>query len=184
MSFNKAAHQYASTLYAELSEEKNLGDVCSDVEGIITVFNENINLRRVMENPIVRESDKLAILVKIFSGKVDSYLVKFFEFLAKKDRISICYEIFVSFLETADRVSGIKKVELSSAFELDSTEVAFLQTELEAIFKCKLKMTVTTNPELIGGFIAKTDEVIVDASVKNQLKKLKKSFSRAGVSLN
>ncbi|GJQ32076.1 MAG: hypothetical protein HBSAPP04_09150 [Ignavibacteriaceae bacterium] len=47
-----------------------------------------------------------------------------------------------------------------------------------------MKVKVTTDPALLGGFVAKTDEVIVDASVKNQLEKLRKTFGSAGVSLN
>ena len=67
---------------------------------------------------------------------------------------------------------------------LDDAEVAMLKKEFEDYFKCKLKLKVTTNPDLLGGFVARTDEVVVDASVKNQLDKLRRTFSSAGVSLN
>lgn len=184
MFFSKVAVKYASTLYSELGTGEKAKVIYEDVEGILGVFQESSDLSRIIESPVFRESDKLAILVKIFKGKVDDSLTRFIEFLGKRERISFAQEIFAAYISVADREAGFKNLELASAFELDDAEVAKLKKELEDYFKCKLKVKFTTDPDLLGGFVARTDEVIVDASVKNQLEKLRKTFSSAGVSLN
>jgi F-type H+-transporting ATPase subunit delta len=184
MALNKVAVKYASTLFAELADKKNLQSVYSDVEGMIAVFDQNENLKRVIGNPVFSDADKLAIIKKIFSGKVDDSLINFFEFLAQKERIVYTYDTLHCFIDVADRGTGFKKVEISSAFDLEPAETDRIRKELEELWNCKLKVTSSTDPLLLGGFIAKTDEIIVDASVKNQLEKLRKTFSRAGVSLN
>jgi F-type H+-transporting ATPase subunit delta len=184
MSLNKVAVKYASTLFAEFSDKPNLQSVYSDAQEMITLFDQNENLKRVIGNPVFSDADKLAILQKIFSGKVEDSLMKFIEFLALKERIIHIYDTLRSFIDVADKGTGFKRVEISSAFELEPAETEKIRKELEELWKCKLKVTSTTNPGLLGGFIAKTDELIVDASVKNQLEKLRKTFSRAGVSLN
>ncbi len=184
MFFSKVAVKYASTLYSEMGTGEKAKAIYEDVEGILGVFDASDDLCRVIGSPVFRESDKLAILVKIFSGKVDDSLVRFIEFLGGRDRISFTREIFAAFIAGADRETGYKNLELASAFDLGDAEVEKLKKELEDYFKCKLKVKVTTDPSLLGGFVAKTDEVIVDASVKNQLEKLRKTFGSAGVSLN
>lgn len=184
MALNKVAVKYASTLFAELADKENLHKVYSDVEGMIAVFDQNENLRRVMSNPVFSDADKLAIMKKIFTGKVDDSLINFIEFLAQKERIIYTYDTLHSFIDVSDKGTGFKKVEISSAFELEPSETNKIRKELEELWNCKLKVTSTTDPGLLGGFIAKTDEIVVDASVKNQLEKLRKTFSRAGVSLN
>lgn len=184
MSLNKVAVKYASTLFAELSDKKNLQSVYSDVESMLTVFDENQNLKRIIGNPVFSDANKFAIMKKIFSGKVDDSLMNFIEFLAQKERIEYVYDTLHCFIDVADKETGFKKVEISSAFDLEPAETDKIRKELEELWKCKLKVTSTINPGLLGGFIAKTDEIIVDASVKNQLEKLRKTFSRAGVSLN
>ncbi|GAB1347862.1 F0F1 ATP synthase subunit delta [Ignavibacteriales bacterium] len=184
MSFSKVAVKYASTLYSSIDSVPNFEKIYQDAEGILSVFDENSNLKRIIGIPVFKDSDKLAILLKIFSGKIDESLTGFIEFLAKKERISNTYEIFEAFLKVSDKARGYQKVEISSAFEFGSEESEKIQKELEEYFKCKLKVTVKTDPGLVGGFVARTDEIIIDASVKNQLNKLRKTFSRAGVSLN
>ncbi len=184
MFFSKVAVKYASTLYSESGTGGNAKAIYEDVESILDVFKENDNLSRVIQSPVFRESDKLAILLKILKGNVDDSLVRFIEFLGIRERLSFTREIFAAYISVADREAGFKNLELSSAFELDDAEVAKLKKEFENYFKCKLKLKLTTNPGLLGGFVARTDEVVVDASVKNQLDKLRRTFSSAGVSLN
>ncbi len=184
MFFSKVAVKYASTLYSELGTGEKAKAIYEDVEGILGVFSESSELSRVIESPVFRESDKLAVLLKIFTGKVDDSLTHFFEFLGKRERISFTKEIFAAYIAVADKETGYKNLELTSAFDLGDAEVEKLKKELEDYFKCKLKVKISTDPALLGGFVAKTDEVIVDASVKNQLEKLRKTFGSAGVSLN
>lgn len=184
MFFNKVAVKYASTLYSELGCGPNAKTVYEDIEGILEIFSENENLARIIASPVFGNSQKLAVLLKIFRGRVDESIVRFIEFLGKKERLSLTREIFMAFLEVADKELGYKRIELASAFKLDDEEVEMLKKELEGYFNCKLKVNVIEDAGIIGGFLAKTDEVVVDASVKNQLEKLRKRFSAAGVSLN
>ena len=184
MFFSKVALKYAATFFAESGPGKNASAIYSDVEGVLNIFKENENLTRVIESPIFRESDKLAILLKIFKGQVDDSITHFIEFLGKRERLSFLREIFQAYIDVADRESGVKNIELSSAFELGEKEIDKLKAELEEFFKSKLKVKFMTDPALVGGFVAKSDELVVDASVKNQLEKLRKSLVSAGVSLN
>lgn len=184
MSFSKVAVKYASTLYSSISAVPEFENIFQDAEDILRVFDENPNLKRIIGIPVFKDSDKLAILMKIFEGKVDESLTGFIGFLAKKERISNTYDVFQAFLKVSDKDRGFKRVEITSAFEFDPEESARIKKELEDYFMCKLKVSVKTDPGLVGGFIARTDEIIIDASVRNQLKKLRKTFSRAGESLN
>lgn len=70
------------------------------------------------------------------------------------------------------------KLEISLARE-QSAEVVekikkMLAKKIQGWEKAKLKV----DPGLIGGFVAKTEQYIIDASIKNQLEELKKSINK------
>ena len=114
MSLNKVAVKYASTLFAVLSDKKNLQSVYSDVEVMIAVFDQNENLKRVIGNPVFSDADKLAIMKKIFSGKVDDSLINFIEFLAQKERIVYTYDTLHCFIDVADKGTLLKYLDFRS----------------------------------------------------------------------
>ena len=59
-----------------------------------------------------------------------------------------------------------------------------IKKKFESAFNKIIKLTYIPDKELIGGFIAKVDDTMYDASVKHQLELLRKQFLHGNVSLN
>jgi F-type H+-transporting ATPase subunit delta len=72
---------------------------------------------------------------------------------------------------------GIKTAEVTTAVQLDSTEAEKLEKQLESLVGKKVTMKLKVNPAILGGFIARIDDSMIDGSIRNRLETLKKRLA-------
>ena len=108
----------------------------------------------------------------------------FIRFLVKKGREDILDQIAIKFLELRDERQGIVNVDVQTAFDMSDQQKSELKTKLEQMLNKKVRFKIHTVPEVVGGFIAKVDDTVYDASVKHQLEILKRQFLKGGAALN
>jgi len=74
---------------------------------------------------------------------------------------------------------GEIKAKLSSSKELSQVEIENIQKQLSESFTSKIILDYKYDPTLIGGLIIQVESIMIDTSIKNRLKKLKKSMLEA-----
>ena len=79
---------------------------------------------------------------------------------------------------------GIVSVKVSSAVNLDDSQIKNFQSKLEKLLQKKVKFIFKIDTSVLGGFIAEVNDTVYDASLKHQLALLKKKFLSSGVSVN
>jgi F-type H+-transporting ATPase subunit delta len=184
MSVAKVSTKYAAS-FLDVVVEKNLLDtVTGEVIAIIDIMDKNPLLKRMFENPVVKPEVKAGIIKEIFSSKVSIEVFEFMTFILKKSREDILYQVLKRFLELKDIHLGIVRVALTTPFEFTKEQLGKLKTKLEEMLHKEIIFSVKIDSTLIGGFIANFGDTIIDASVKNQLDKLRKQFLRTGISFN
>jgi F-type H+-transporting ATPase subunit delta len=72
---------------------------------------------------------------------------------------------------------GIVNVHVKAAAELSAQQTAQLEQRFEAYSKKKVRVDVSLDSKLIGGFIARIGDTMFDGSVKRQLELLRKRFA-------
>jgi F-type H+-transporting ATPase subunit delta len=66
-------------------------------------------------------------------------------------------------------------IEVSSAFAFTNRQKNTLIKKLKEITKAReIRLAITVDPSLIGGFLIKTDSKVIDFTIKNQLQELAK----------
>jgi len=93
--------------------------------------------------------------------------------LVKIHKFKQANNIITEFTRYAKKQEGIMDIEITSARKLDSEVIE----NIKKIFGDQTVSIEKTNPDILGGVIIKTEEVIFDASLKTQLIKLKQVFS-------
>ena len=64
-------------------------------------------------------------------------------------------------------------VEVSTAFPFNNKQKNTLIKKLKALTKAReIRLILTVNSNLIGGFLIKTDSKVIDFTIENQLQKL------------
>jgi F-type H+-transporting ATPase subunit delta len=93
----------------------------------------------------------------------------FVRLLAREHKLSQANAIIVEFERYAKRQAGIVSIEITSASKLDSTVV----DKIKKVFGNKVESVEKVDASLMGGVSIKTEDKILDGSIKTQLQNLK-----------
>lgn len=172
----RVASRYAKSLI-RLSEDKNIfNSVSESADLVFNTLKDSKELRAVLRNPIIKQEIKKEVLKEIFSGKVSSEVDTFFNLIIEHNREDILFEIISRFIDLKNEKLGIVNAIVKSAIDLDDESKSRIKKELDDFTKKKVNITFKVDSSLIGGFIVLINDQVIDSSIKNQLKLLKKKL--------
>jgi F-type H+-transporting ATPase subunit delta len=177
-------HRYATSLLETALGKKKLKAITADIQLLVSTLDKTRQLRLMLESPVVRSELKLKILNEIFIKKISKDSMGFIEFVISKKRESLLSSIGKRFLELNDDYLGVANVYVTTAAEFSEVQKKLLKRKMETILDKKVRLHFKPDSELVGGFIAKVNDTLYDASVKHQLELLKKQFLTGEISLN
>ncbi len=174
MSDFNVSTRYANALM-KFAESKGLFSVMStDIELISNTLAHSKKLRKTLSSPIISDDKKISILNAIFGKLVDSETFKFLKFILSKHRENILFHILKRFLELRNQKEGKINITITSAYDLlDEQKKAFV-SKLELYTDKKVLANYQIDKKLIGGFLIKIGDRVIDASVRYQLELLRK----------
>lgn len=173
-----AARRHAQAVFEIAMEQDQLDKWRSDLDLMSAVFADS-ELLPVLENPKIRFEDKATAVAQSLSG-VSDFALNLAKLLILRRRAKLMPQIAEQYARLVDRRTGIDHAEVTTASPIDSaTEESFKQ-HLSQITGNKIVLTVKTDPDIIGGFIARVGDKVIDGSVRSQLQSLKQSIVRAG----
>jgi F-type H+-transporting ATPase subunit delta len=115
-------------------------------------------------------SDRLyGLVLDVVGNGLVPDMQKFVRVLLDNDRLQLLPEIRDLFVAHKNEHEGVMEAEIASAFPLDDATLANLKADLEARFKARLDITVSLDPELIGGVRIAVGDEVIDASVRGKL---------------
>ena len=172
---SKIAAPYARALF-DFSVEKNImHQITADFQNLEIFFNENAELTEYLNNPIVSQDAKGEILTKTLDSQVNTETFKFLMVLVNRDRINLLKSIIENYLELVYETASIKMIEVSTASAFTNLQKNTLIQKLKELTNAReIRLLITVDPSLIGGFLIKTESKVIDFTIKNQLQQLAK----------
>jgi F-type H+-transporting ATPase subunit delta len=177
MSVYRVSYRYANSLMQLAIEKKIYDKVAKDAELVFGALESSKELRTVLKSPVVKSTEKVKLIVAIFSKKVSEETEKFLEFVIEKGREDILFEIFKEFMNLRDKKEGIVRSKIVSAVELTEDVKKKITAKLEKQTEKTVHSNYVVNEKIIGGFIAEVGDTVYDSSIRHQLKLLRKKFS-------
>jgi len=177
MSVFRIANRYASALMGLAVEKNNLEKFSSDVEFMNNTMSQSKELRLFLSNPIIKKPVKLEVLKEILKSRSNKELNGFVEFVVDKNREDVLPAIIKRFLEMRDDKMGIIRGTVTCAVELTKDQQGNMKKELEKYTGKTVELAFRVDERIIGGFVVKAGDTVIDASVTNQLKQLRKKLS-------
>lgn len=132
------------------------------------------NVRALLSSPILSASHKAEQLIRVLGDAVFERAHSLVRSLATHHRLPLLPAVRQEFEALKWQHQQTLHLELTSAFALDDTARAALQDGLERQFQRKIVMTEATDPSLIGGVVIRTQDVVIDASLRGRLNQLAK----------
>ncbi len=172
---SKIAAPYARALF-DFSVEKNImHQITADFQNLEIFLDESVELTDYLNNPIVRKDAKVTVLTKTLESQVNTETFKFLMVLVNRERINLLKSVISSYLELVYETASIKMVEVSTAFPFANLQKNILIQKLKELTNAReIRLVITVDSSLIGGFLIKTESKVIDFTIKNQLQKLAK----------
>ncbi len=181
MNQSKITVRYAKAFIA-LGKEKNLlPEFHQDAELVASVCSSSTDFILLLESPVIKTSQKINAIQKVFSGKVNDLTLKFLMLIAQNKREIYIPGIFRNFLDYYRKDQGIRSAIITSAQPLNDTILSQIRKILEKELNATIELKQQVKKELIGGFILRVDDQQYDASLSTQLKKIKESLLQTEV---
>lgn len=134
-------------------------------------------LRDTMENPAFAINDRIGISNAVASKLEISDLGKrVLEVLIRNHRINQLSAVLEALEQMINDQAGISIAKVRAAHELDDAQRGELRRALEERFGKRVELEVTTDPHLLGGFVAQLGSEIYDASVRGRIENLRESL--------
>jgi F-type H+-transporting ATPase subunit delta len=172
---SKIAAPYARALF-DFSVEKNImHQITADFQNLEIFLNESSELTEYLSNPIVSQEAKQGVLTKILEPQLNAETFKFLMVLVERDRINLLESVISNYLELVYETASIKTIEVVTAFAFSNSQKTTLIEKLKELTNAReIRLVVTVEPSLIGGFLIKTESKVIDFTIKNQLQQLAK----------
>jgi F-type H+-transporting ATPase subunit delta len=172
---SKIAAPYARALF-DFSVEKNImHQITADFQNLEVFLNESDELMDYLSNPVVSSDAKGEILTKTLESQVNAETFKFLMVLVERNRINILKSVIANYLALVYETASIKTIEVSTAYPFANLQKNTLIQKLKELTNAReIRLVITVDSSLIGGFLIKLDSKVLDFTIKNQLQKLAK----------
>ncbi|MGE5400864.1 MAG: ATP synthase F1 subunit delta [Ignavibacteriales bacterium] len=184
MSNLNISSRYASALMQLASEIDTFQQVSADMELVYNTIRDSRELQVVLLSPVIKSEDKSRVLTGIFETRVSTDSLSFLHFVIKKNREHLLFNIIRQFLVLRDQKLGVVNAEVYSVVDLTDDLKEKLSKRLEEYTKKKVRLSFSLKNELLGGFVVKINDTVIDASLSHQLELLKEQFLKEGSSPN
>ena len=172
---SKIAAPYARALFDFSVENNIMHQITADFQNLDIFLNETPELVKYLNNPVVKQEAKREILAKTLKSQINTETFKFLMVLIERNRINLLGSIINSYLELIYQTASIKMIEISTASAFTNLQKDTLIQKLKELTNAReIRLVMTVDPSLIGGFLIQTESKVIDFTVKNQLQQLAK----------
>lgn len=171
----KAAQRYANALY-RIARDKNLLDpIAGEIEVLADLSKANKNFRQVFLTSSLSKQVKEEIIGRVFPN-VETVTRDFLKVLVRKNRFNLLVAIAAEYKRLYDSDEGIEAVHLVTTFKLEQEQLNRFKDCIEQILGRKVRIKSEIKPALISGAIIYTRSLVIDGSLRYQLKALKQNL--------
>ena len=171
------AKRYAKALFAVGTEENALDQYSQALNELAAMYASQPGLVDALTNPMYPLDVRVKVMAEIAKAmKASEVLARFLDLLVQKKRAGVVPEIAVAFQDMVDGARNMARGSVVSAIALTPELQGKVQAALEKITGKQVVLSAEVDPSIIGGFVAKVGDMVLDGSIKSQLTGLKESI--------
>ncbi|MCK4842462.1 MAG: F0F1 ATP synthase subunit delta [Methylococcales bacterium] len=169
------ARPYAEAVFKRAIEKKALPE-WSDALNFLSVVMQDKEMFAVIANPKVTQEQLTGLLLDICQEQLKPEGVNFVKLLIENGRLILAPQIAELYESFKAEHEGYVDVEVISAYALSKEEQKQLSTTLKKELDKQVHITTSVDKTLIGGFLARAGDKVIDGSIKGQLQQLAKKL--------
>jgi F-type H+-transporting ATPase subunit delta len=173
-----AARVYAEALFEVGRDKGKLDSVQQQLGEFADAVDRNRDLQVFFFSPYLSSSEKGEGIERAISG-AEPELLNFLKLLVDKQRMTEIFRIRREFDELWKHENRRIDVTVTSAVELDPAVVTQIGQEVERQTGEKVDLSSRVDGDILGGLVLQVGNMVLDASIRSRLEKLRKSVAQA-----
>ena len=166
--------RYAKALYKFALQEGIDTKVYDDMKSVVSAFESNPDLNKVLANPFISDEDKKQLLLSAAGQTPDNAYKGFVRMILENRREMYAYEMALAYRDIYRKANNISRVCVTTAIPMPDDEMNKLMDLVHKSFSGHtLKYSFKVDPDIIGSFVIDVDSVRMDASLSNELEQLR-----------
>lgn len=134
----------------------------------------------LLVDPAIGDTERQALLDRVFKGRVSDLMMNFLHLLAEKGRLNLLPEIASAYQDLLDKRAGKVEVDVTVAAKLDEQQFQTVRQRIGTALKKDVVLHQYVDPRILGGMIVRVQDKLIDGSVKTQLAALREKILAAG----
>ena len=172
------ARVYGDALFAVAKEEGKLDEIREELGAFADALDEDRDLQVFFFSPYFSSAEKREGIEKVLEGASEQF-ENFLSLLAEKHRMPAVFRIRSYYDDLWAEENKRLEVRVTSAIPLDDSIVKRVGDEIERQTDRKIDLEADVDEEILGGIVLRVGNMVLDASLREKLNRLRKEVSRA-----
>ena len=173
-----AARVYAEALFEVGRDKGTLDALQQQLSEFTDAVDRNQELQVFFFSPYLSSEEKVEGLKRAITG-AEPELINFLELLVDKQRMPEIFRIRRQLDQLWKQENRRIDVTVTSAVTLEPSVVEKVGEEIERQTGQKVELASRVDDEIIGGIVLQVGNMVLDASIRSRLEKLRKSVATA-----
>ncbi len=172
------ARVYAEALFQVAKQKGKLDAIREQLAQVADALESDRDLAVFFFSPYFSSAEKRDGIARAIAG-AEPELTNFLELLVEKHRMPVIFRMRRRFDEMWAEENRQLDVTLTSAVELDPEVVERVGAEIERQTDRKVQLRSQVDGDLLGGLVLQVGNMVLDASIRNRLERLRKEVAHA-----
>ena len=170
-----SARRYAQALFLIAEENGDQDQWLADLE-VLASSSRNPDFIAFIDSPKIENVKKIEVLKEAFSKSISDLALNLVSLLATRNYVASLSSIADAFQELVDSEKGVERAEIVSAVKLTDGQEKGVVDKLTQMVGKELSVTTFVDESILGGYLARVGDRLLDGSVKTQLEDMRREL--------
>jgi F-type H+-transporting ATPase subunit delta len=174
----EVARVYAEALFEAAKDSGKLDQIHEQLDEVAEAIAGSHDLQVFLFSPYFSSAEKREGIEQAISG-AEPELVNFLELLVEKHRMPAIFRIRERLDELWAHENKQLDVTVTSAIDLDKSVIDHIRDQIEKQTDRTVELTAQVDPDILGGLVLRVGNMVLDASLRSKLERLRKEVAAA-----
>lgn len=165
--------EYATALFMLAAEENKVGEYLQELEGVVSLIEENQEYIDFLGSPAVPLEERLSAIDEAFSHSLSEYPLSFIKLLCQSGRINCLCGCVGEYKALSRSIDNRTDARVYSVVPLSDEQKKGITAKLEELTGKSVDPVYIIDKTLIGGLKIEVEGKTLDGTIKHHLKEVK-----------
>ncbi|WP_191858385.1 ATP synthase F1 subunit delta [Hanstruepera ponticola] len=176
MAGTRAAIRYAKAVLSLATDKQSADAVNGDMQAIANAISDNKELGEALKNEVVKAEVKKTILLQAFPNS-NTITKELFNVLLENKRMELVEQVATQYSKLYNIQIGQESAVVTTAIPMTNDIEMKVLAKIKDLTNKAVTVKNVIDEDILGGFILRIGDVEYNASIQNNLNKLKREFS-------